>query len=535
LKIYNLGGTTDSPSSGLDYNTAKITATELIRSSNGPVTNGSPSESEEKLQRRERLRLQLQQLALTSDTGTASVVEVIEPDSSEEEELKKTFSWTPSNTQQQQNSTSFQLVSGSSNQSSSITTTTMMATDITVTSTDSGQMSLLPMYGGGSSNAGVNRHAMMMKNSGSMSLALTPSGQPLAADYGQMSLKDSGQERLEKFRKERGGEYSHMFVSKRGMGHVNNIKPKFQSLDANGRKMSEPDILHGVQAFSRNEERRNSANILDEMKPENGEEEIFGDYDPESLSSELLERPDSILAGRKRGFLKKLSIAKWAGRRKGAGSSKDNESDNESVTPLRKSVDDLREDGVGQDNSVRTRDHSVTRIRVPSNMNGRSPGASEIRSMRNRSQGDGRTNDRSGIISTKTSMARSDDSGIIATSSRPDSSLSTPAIRKSYSGSSDNSDLSSRSATSSSGKLEVGSTTSTIQLNGGVDNNLSADGNQSIRSDGSADAVSTSSNQTTTIVISSTPSAHGGRQIASSIESAKPANNNVHPQDTTER
>ena len=244
------------------------------------------------------------------------MVEVIEPDSSEEEELKKTFSWTPSNTQQQQNSTSFQLVSGSSNQSSSITTTTMMATDITVTSTDSGQMSLLPMYGGGSSNAGVNRHAMMMKNSGSMSLALTPSGQPLAADYGQMSLKDSGQERLEKFRKERGGEYSHMFVSKRSMGHVNNIKPKFQSLDANGRKMSEPDILHGVQAFSRNEERRNSANILDEMKPENGEEEIFGDYDPESLSSELLERPDSILAGRKRGFLKKLSIAKWAGRRK---------------------------------------------------------------------------------------------------------------------------------------------------------------------------------------------------------------------------
>ncbi|MCP3663349.1 MAG: hypothetical protein GY696_12780, partial [Gammaproteobacteria bacterium] len=468
----------------MDYHTAKATATELIRGAhNSPNTAGSLLEADEKLQRRERLRLQLQQLALTSDTGTASVVEVIEPDSSEEEELKKTFSWSPAMSQQQNI-----IVTSAPNSNTTI------VTDITVTSANSmdsssGQMSLLPSMYGVTSNTGKHTSSMMLnKSSGSMSLALSPSGQPLGTpDYGHTSLKDpavitnSQQDNTSRWNKtHRGGRisdnYNQMYISKRsttssnGQLNISATKPKFQSLDVNGRKMSEPDILHGVQAFSRNNERRNSANILDEIKPENGEEEIFGDYDPESMSSELLaERgPDSLFVaggGRsKRGFLKKLSIAKWAGRRKSGKDGREIESDSESysATPLRKSVDDLRQDGVGQESFVaaRARDHSVTRIQVPStSIPGRSPGNGAIRQTRG------------GKYGIKNSMAKSDDSGIIATSSRPDSSLSTPAIRKSYSGSSDNSDLSSRSgggdSSLSSGKHEVRSTTSTIQLNGG--------------------------------------------------------------------
>ena len=231
------------------------------------------------------------------------------------------------------------------------------------------------MYG--TSGNRTSSSSMMMKNSGSMSLALTPSLQQ-NDNYGQMSLKDHSDNKATQPRRE----YNQMYVSKRSPttgsnAQLSTFKPRFQSLDTTGRKMSEPDILHGVMhhGFPRNEERRNSANILDEIQPENGEEEIFGDYDPESLSSELLDRPDSVFGGRKRGFLKKLSIAKWAGRRnKGGKLDKDMESDSESLstnantatnTPLRKSVDDLRSDGVGQDSSVvRTRDHSVTRIQV---------------------------------------------------------------------------------------------------------------------------------------------------------------------------
>ena len=568
--MFFLGGATDSPSSGLDYHTAKATATELIRGAhNSPSTTGTLLEAEEKLQRRERLRLQLQQLALTSDTGTASVVEVIEPDSSEEEELKKTFSWSPAMSSQQQNI----IVTSTSNSNTTI------VTDITVTSANSmdsssGQMSLLPSMYGVTSNASRHTSSMMLnKSSGSMSLALSPSGQPLGTpDYGHTSLKDnavttnSQQDITSRWNKtHRGGRisdnYNQMYISKRsttssnGQLNIMATRPKFQSLDVNGRKMSEPDILHGVQAFSRNDERRNSANILDEIKPENGEEEIFGDYDPESMSSELLaERgPDSLFVaggGRsKRGFLKKLSIAKWAGRRKSGKDGREIESDSESysATPLRKSVDDLRQDGVGQESSVtaRTRDHSVTRIQVPStSIPGRSPGIGAVRQTRG------------GKYGIKNSMAKSDDSGIIATSSRPDSSLSTPAIRKSYSGSSDNSDLSSRSgggdSSLSSGKHEVGSTTSTIQLNGGNSNSQSEarilntsqseSRNNSPASqlagdtlDSSAD-VSTSSNQTTTIVISSSTTPNG-RQI-SNMESANHNNNNINSssqQDTVER
>merc|ERR1719458_913454 len=76
----------------MDYNSAKVAASELARSGGAEA---SPGRKEDRRRSRTDLKKRLQQLALTSETGTASVIEVIEPDSSEEEEYKKEFSWSP--------------------------------------------------------------------------------------------------------------------------------------------------------------------------------------------------------------------------------------------------------------------------------------------------------------------------------------------------------------------------------------------------------------------------------------------------------
>merc|ERR1719348_1269879 len=90
--------TTDSfiRQGGLDYYRAKATASELARSVASPYRQSFSKDD----RRRSRcdLKKRLKQLALTSETGSASVIEVIEPNSSEEEEFKKSmqemnFSW----------------------------------------------------------------------------------------------------------------------------------------------------------------------------------------------------------------------------------------------------------------------------------------------------------------------------------------------------------------------------------------------------------------------------------------------------------
>jgi len=62
-------GNFDTPSPGLDYTTAKATAADLV-----PPT--PPTSREDKLRCREQLKRRLQELALVSETGTASVIEV---------------------------------------------------------------------------------------------------------------------------------------------------------------------------------------------------------------------------------------------------------------------------------------------------------------------------------------------------------------------------------------------------------------------------------------------------------------------------
>jgi hypothetical protein len=90
------GSSTTGPTSlgsngGLDYYRAKATASELLRRSQG--NSWQEGSREARRRSRDHLRQRLQQLALTSETGSASVIEVIEPDSSEEEQFIQSFSW----------------------------------------------------------------------------------------------------------------------------------------------------------------------------------------------------------------------------------------------------------------------------------------------------------------------------------------------------------------------------------------------------------------------------------------------------------
>merc|ERR1719458_2443435 len=92
----------------MDYNSAKVAASELARSGGAEA---SPGRKEDRRRSRTDLKKRLQQLALTSETGSASVIEVIEPNSSEEEEFKKSMqemniSWSRGGSEAQRSSRS---------------------------------------------------------------------------------------------------------------------------------------------------------------------------------------------------------------------------------------------------------------------------------------------------------------------------------------------------------------------------------------------------------------------------------------------
>ena len=310
---------------GLDYHTAKATAAELVRQMG--VSQASPTD---KRLNRDSLKARLAQLALTSETGTASVIEVIEPDSSEEEEYKKEFSWSPP-----------QGDSSSRGEAASRLE-------------DRRPVSVLQM----DRIADRTRDLSMREDQ---------------VEYRQPPSRPESED------------------------------------TASSSRLSEPDLLSGM--------------VVAGGEPENVEDEIFCDYEP----STEVDRPDSVLS-RKKGFLKKLSIAKWAGKRKSKnGESKELESEylketygiQDTKPTMRKSLDDLdrREDSPRRGGTA----GSVTRISVlPDDVgSANKPGS--------------RKSLYSGYI--RQQDFKSDDSGIIATS-RPDSSTSNLPTRKSYSGSS---------------------------------------------------------------------------------------------------
>ena len=239
---------------------------------------------------------------------------------------------------------------------------------------------------------------------------------------------------------------SAQIASKLNRSFSPSLSPNLSLVPKNGGESS-PDLLSGVQEVRQD-------NQDSDFRPENGEEEIFCDYDTEP--SPELERPDSILGNRKKGFLKKLSIAKWTGKKKMSKLEPDYFRDGD-TTPirsmdllLRKSMDDLGsrdEPGVtGQTSTRPGTQGSVTRIEVGLGRagfqglgSGVCPG-DELDTHLTKSLSPGsRKSLYSGYIRPHFNMAKSDDSGIIATS-RPDSSTSNlPPARKSFSGSSDHS------------------------------------------------------------------------------------------------
>ena len=66
----------------MNNNDDQVAASELARSGGAEA---SPGRKEDRRRSRTDLKKRLQQLALTSETGSASVIEVIEPNSSEDE------------------------------------------------------------------------------------------------------------------------------------------------------------------------------------------------------------------------------------------------------------------------------------------------------------------------------------------------------------------------------------------------------------------------------------------------------------------
>lgn len=396
---------------GLDYQTAKLTAAELVKSSS---SNGGTKE--DKRQSRDHLKKRLQELALTSDTGSASVIEVIEPDSSEEEEFKKSFSWSPIGDFSIHSRTDKSLLSNSQSIKSQPRELNAKSHGDRILA-QTGKPTTRRPRGLGSSN----------------SISQTSYSQNLESNSNKNWLQDQLKvEQTEDMTVKSG----HSAAKSNMRLNGSTGSPNQFSGPKNG-LMPSPDLLTCVR----------KENEDSDSRPENGEEEIFCDYDTEP--SPELERPDSILSNRKKGFLKKLAISKWAGKKKMPKIEHDHtEVDTIPIRgmdiSLKKSMDDLDsqdeprnfESGVSRPGIQ----DSVTRIEVGQGFQGSDTvilPADELDSHVTKSLSPGsRKSLYSGYIRPDFNMAKSDDSGIIATS-RPDSS--NLPVRKSFSSSSDHS------------------------------------------------------------------------------------------------
>ena len=396
---------------GLDYQTAKLTAAELVKSSS---SNGGTKE--DKRQSRDHLKKRLQELALTSDTGSASVIEVIEPDSSEEEEFKKSFSWSPIGDFSIHSRTDKSLLSNSQS---------IKSQPRELNAKSHGDRIL--------AQAGKPTTRRPRGLGSSKSISQTSYSQNLESNSNKNWLQDQLKvEQTEDMTVKSG----HSAAKSNMRLNGSTGSPNQFSGPKNG-LMSSPDLLTCVR----------KENEDSDSRPENGEEEIFCDYDTEP--SPELERPDSILSNRKKGFLKKLAISKWAGKKKMPKIEHEHtEADTIPIRgmniSLKKSMDDLDsqdeprnfESGVSRPGIQ----DSVTRIEVGQGFQGSDTvilPADELDSHVTKSLSPGsRKSLYSGYIRPDFNMAKSDDSGIIATS-RPDSS--NLPVRKSFSSSSDHS------------------------------------------------------------------------------------------------
>ena len=417
----------DSPLSvrhaSLDYHRAKLTASELARASLPPGSHQGGRD--ERRRSRADLKKRLRQLALTSETGSASVIEVIEPNSSEEEEFKKSMqemniSWSRGGSDPQQRSTSNGGPQPSPSPSKS--------SDSTLSGSRGSRTSSLELR--------QNPAALQSVTNVRKPPEPSPNG-------------TTGVHRL-------------------NIPPVFTVSNKEAQPSSKNQLTSEPDLLSGTTparpdanpdppAAPRSPDATN-----DPAEEATEDEELliddFGDefYNEDFSDVQMLpydlesERSESSLQIKKKGFLQKLSLSKWASKKtgKGKGANKGKE-----IPP-----EDFRETYFSpRSDSGRELDDTETVVEsaIGSGITTITVGQEEVGGERL----DMRLSKSLSPTSRKTphysktgeglSVANSDDSGILASRpmssasksetslSRPDSSTSDPPSRKAFSGSQD--------------------------------------------------------------------------------------------------
>ena len=418
----------DSPLSvrhaSLDYHRAKLTASELARASLPPGSHQGGRD--ERRRSRADLKKRLRQLALTSETGSASVIEVIEPNSSEEEEFKKSMqemniSWSRGGSDPQQRSTSNGGPQPSPSPSKS--------SDSTLSGSRGSRTSSLELR--------QNPAALQSVTNVRKPPEPSPNG-------------TTGVHRL-------------------NIPPVFTVSNKEAQPSSKNQLTSEPDLLSGTGTPARPDANpdppaapRSPDATNDPAEEATEDEELliddFGDefYNEDFSDVQMLpydlesERSESSLQIKKKGFLQKLSLSKWASKKtgKGKGANKGKE-----IPP-----EDFRETYFSpRSDSGRELDDTETVVEsaIGSGITTITVGQEEVGGERL----DMRLSKSLSPTSRKTphysktgeglSVANSDDSGILASRpmssasksetslSRPDSSTSDPPSRKAFSGSQD--------------------------------------------------------------------------------------------------
>ena len=410
----------DSPLSvrhaSLDYHRAKLTASELARASLPPGSRQQGGRDERRRSRAD-LKKRLRQLALTSETGSASVIEVIEPNSSEEEEFKKSMqemniSWTRGDPQQSRSS-----------------------------STGLAQPSPSPSKSSDSTLSGSRG-----SRTSSLELRQHPAGLQSVSNVRKPAEP-----------------------SPNGVHRVN-IPPVFNTSSNKETKnllTSEPDLLSGTKTPSARpaDVKPESPDATNDPTEEATEDEElliddFGDefYNEDFSDVQMLpydlesERSESSLQIKKKGFLQKLSLSKWASKKtgKGKGTNKGKEIPPEDFretyfSPRSDTGRELEDTDTVVESAIGS---GITTITVGQEEGGDGVERLDMRLSKSLSPTSRKTPHYS-KTGEGLSVANSDDSGILASRpmssasksetslSRPDSSTSDPPSRKAFTGSQD--------------------------------------------------------------------------------------------------
>ena len=256
---------------GLDYNSAKVAASEIARSGGEQPGVPAPVRKEDRRRSRTDLKKRLKQLALTSETGSASVIEVIEPNSSEEEEFKKSM------------------------------------------------------------------HEMNLSWAAGKSLSLAHSPAEPQTPVARTRRVVAAAQAVSPAPSSRTSKTSDSSSASAKQRHVSDTAGRAPAETVASEKpknllRSEPDILAGVRRVGQDTAEtadKHPGHIQDSVEALDDMDLITDDFGEEFYSEDLQmlpydlesERCDSSLQMKKKGFLQKLSISKWAAKKKSSKSS----------------------------------------------------------------------------------------------------------------------------------------------------------------------------------------------------------------------